>query len=331
MTIPAKIHFCWIGDRLPWAYVFAILSAADQSELPEIILHHTDFLEDDAALQALKHKPSVYLSHLEPLSYLNHVGEVIGFGTNLSDLYRKLESPVMRSDVLRAAILYVEGGVYLDLDTVTVTSLLPLLNETAFVGSEFIVWPQHSGHSSSPFLLARQLILNGLRKMCRKLPRGWVLFKKIERFYFQSVNNAIMGSEPKSKFISDYIESMLRLRHERQLARYALGPHLLQEVAARHMGSDLTIYEPAVFYPLAPEISEHWFRISSVVKLGKVLSPQTRVVHWYASVRTNRRVAQITPDYIEKNRKRQMYSALAHAASRNLPTVTEPSPGPVSS
>jgi len=322
MTIPAKIHFCWIGDHLPWAYVFAILSAADQSELPEIILHHTDFLEDDAGLQALKHKPGVYLSRLEPLAYLGHVGEMIGVGDDLSDLYRKLERPVMRSDVLRAAILYVEGGIYLDLDTVTVTSLLPLLNETAFVGSEFLVWPQQHGRARSPFLLVRQLILNALRKICRKLPRGWVLFKRIERFYFQSVNNAIMGSELQSTFISDYIQSMLHLPHERQLARYALGPHLLQEVAARHSGSDLTIYEPTIFYPLAPEISEHWFRISSMMKLGKVLSRQTRVVHWYASVRTNQRITQITPDYIRKHRKRQMYSALVHAAIKDLPILT---------
>ena len=42
MAIPARVHFCWIGASLPWAYAFAILSAAGRSGLAEIILHHTD-------------------------------------------------------------------------------------------------------------------------------------------------------------------------------------------------------------------------------------------------------------------------------------------------
>ena len=48
MTIPARAHFCWIGTRLPWAYAFAVLSAAERSELSEIVLHHTDALDEDA-------------------------------------------------------------------------------------------------------------------------------------------------------------------------------------------------------------------------------------------------------------------------------------------
>ena len=42
MAIPDRAHFCWIGSSLPWAYVFAILSAAERSELAQIFLHHTD-------------------------------------------------------------------------------------------------------------------------------------------------------------------------------------------------------------------------------------------------------------------------------------------------
>lgn len=320
MTIPAKLHFCWIGDRLPWAYVFAILSAAEHSQIPEITLHHTDLLENDAGVQALRREPGVHLSHFEPLAYLTDVGNVLGVSQDLSNLYRRLDSPVMQSDVLRAAVLYVEGGIYMDLDTVTVASLSPLLDTAAFVGSEFLVWPRNLQSSRPSLLLARQLGLDVLRKICRQMPRGWLLFKRIERFYFRSVNNAIMGSEAKSKFISDYLQSMLDLPDQRQLARYALGPHLLQEVAARQVGGDLTIYEPAVFYPLPPEVSEHWFRAVYMIGLDKVLSPKTRIVHWYASVHTSRRVAQITPDYVRAHRTRQMYSALIYATIRNLPT-----------
>ena len=53
MSIPARVHFCWIGARLPWAYVFAILSAAERSGLPEVLLNHKDALEDCAEKRAL--------------------------------------------------------------------------------------------------------------------------------------------------------------------------------------------------------------------------------------------------------------------------------------
>jgi hypothetical protein len=53
--------------------------------------------------------------------------------------------------------------------------------------------------------------------------------------------------------------------------------------------------------------------------LDAVLSAETRVVHWYASVRTKSRVALIDPDYVRNHRENQLYSALAWECIRNLP------------
>src|SRR5690348_13708454 len=64
MTIPARGHFCWLGTRLPWAYVFAVLSAAENSGLQEITLHHVDPLEVDAGVRALARCPRVRLVRL---------------------------------------------------------------------------------------------------------------------------------------------------------------------------------------------------------------------------------------------------------------------------
>ena len=141
MTIPARAHFCWIGPRLPWAYAFAILSAAERSELPDIVLHHTDPLEEGPELNALRQAHGVRLSLIDPLLLLAETGAALGVGEALADLYEGQDSPVKRADILRAAILYREGGIYLDLDTVTTASLRPLLGSKQFVGSEFIVWP----------------------------------------------------------------------------------------------------------------------------------------------------------------------------------------------
>jgi mannosyltransferase OCH1-like enzyme len=319
MTIPARVHFCWIGASLPWAYVFAILSAAERSELPEVILHHTDLLQDGAELQALNRTPGVRLSRIDPVACLTEAGERLEVGDALVALYRGLESPVVRADILRAAILYLQGGIYLDLDTITIQSLLPLLGASQFVGSEFIVWPHAVRASRSPFVWGRHLTLDVLRKLLRRLPNGWRMFRRVERFYFRGVNNAVMGAAENSPFLAEYLRAMLAVAPERRALAYALGPDLLQEVVDGYGADDLIVAEPRVFYPLPPRISEQWFRIARGTRLGGVLSADTLVVHWYASVRTKARVALIDPAYVRAHRDSQLYSALVCSCIDELP------------
>ena len=311
MTIPARAHFCWIGTRLPWACAFAVLSAAKHGELSEIVLHHTDVLDEDAALAALKQTPRVRLSRVDPIAYLVQAEQKLDAPDGLAVIYRRLTNPAARIDLLRAAILYLEGGLYLDMDTVTTRSLLPLLNTRQFVGCEFIIWPHFARTSRSPALWARSLTLDLIRKTMRRLPQGWKLFRWVEKFCYRGINNAVMGAEALSPLFEDYLRAMLALPPERQIQPYALGPDLLQELVGRYGRDDLTIQEPHVFYPLPPEISEHWFRIGRNVRLDQVLWPETRIVHWYASVRTKSWVALIDPDFVRNHRESQLYSALA--------------------
>lgn len=319
MTIPARAHFCWIGTRLPWAYVFAVLSAAERSELPEITLHHTDDFEDGPELAALRQAPNVRLSRTDPLAYLTETGRMLGVGDGLAVIYRGLERPVMRADILRAAILYREGGIYLDLDTITARSLRPLLDMRQFVGCEFIIWTLAARLSRSPLVWARHLTLDLMRKAIRNMPDGWEKFRRVERFYARGVNNAVMGTEANSPLFAEYLRAMLEVPLAPPVSHYALGPDLLQEVVDRYSGDDLALQAPEVFYPIPPEISEHWFRIGTPVRLDAVLSPGTRVVHWYASVRTRARVAQIDPAYVRAHRDDQLYSALACRCVQALP------------
>ncbi len=319
MPIPARLHFCWIGPFLPWAYAFAVLSAAERSGLPEIVLHHADLLEDGDAVRALRAAPGVELRRIDAGACLARADELLDLHGALEALYRRLDRPVTRSDVLRAAILFLEGGIYLDLDTVTVASLLPLTRSRNVVGAEFIVWPDAARASRSLPVLARHLSLDLLRKALKRAPGGWRAFRLVERLYPRSVNNAVMGAEQHSPVFADYLRSMTRLQPGQQLRLYALGPRLLQEVAGRHGPADLTVEEPHVFYPLPPEISEHWFRTVRHARLHQALPAGTRVVHWYASIRSRDLVARITPGYVEENRGRQPYSALVHSCIGALP------------
>jgi hypothetical protein len=319
MAIPAKVHFCWIGPHLPWAYVFALLSAAEHSGIPEIILHHTDALATGPTLDTLSAVPLIRLRRIDPLGFLTETGGLLGVADRLTAIYRNLDSPAARADVLRAAILYREGGIYLDMDTVTVSSLLPLLDAKQFVGCEYIVWPHAVRASRSPARWARALILDLARKAMRRAAGGWRTFRRVRRLYYRGINNAVMGAEAGSNFLERYLRAMCALSPERLRQDYALGPDLLQDLVARDRPSDLIVHDPEVFYPLPPEISEHWFRFRDGVAIEQVLPPETRVVHWYASVRTKSRVAQVSPAYVREHRDRQFYSALVCAFIADLP------------
>lgn len=312
MTIPAQAHFCWIGGTLPWAYVFAILSAAERSGLPRIILHHTDPLPDSPERRALEADARVTLSPTDPDQLLTEAGFALGVGHALATLYRHLQKPVTRSDILRAAILYQQGGIYLDLDTVTVADLTPLLDASQFVGTEFVVWPAGIRQSRSPTVWARHLTLDVLRKLCRALPQGWRTFRLLECHYARTVNNAVLGAEPRSRLLACYLDAMLEVPASSYDRPYAFGPHLLQTVVAQYPHDDLTIQDPHTFYPLPPEISEHWFRDRPSPNPSAILSADTRLVHWYASVHTTPRVARISPDTIRARRHVELYSMLVH-------------------
>ena len=110
---------------------------------------------------------------------------------------------------------------------------------------------------------------------------------------------------------------MAALPPARRSQPYALGPDLLQSLVGQFSGAELVIHEPAVFYPLGPEISTHWFR-NGVANLDLALRPQTRVVHWYASVRSKPYIALIDPSHVRAHRSTQLYSALV---SRVLPQI----------
>jgi hypothetical protein len=321
LTIPKIAHFCWIGSRLPWAYAFAVLSAAARGGMDEVILHHTDELENGPVLRALRQTPGTRLSRTDPRACLASVQATLGLAERLTGLYDRLSSPVMRADLLRAAILHSQGGVYLDLDTLTVAPLQPLLGVPQFIGLEYIVWPHWVRSSRSPLVWARHLTLDVMRKAMRRAPQGWRVFRLVQELYFRGVNNAVMGGVPGAPLFEVYLRAMAALPPARLVEPYALGPDLLQEILDRDPPPGLTIHAPEVFYPLPPEISEHWFRPcpDAEAVLGAVLSPDTRVVHWYASVRSRSRVAQISPGYVRAHRHGQLYSALVSATLPDLP------------
>jgi hypothetical protein len=306
LVIPNVAHFIWYGDALPWVHRVAVRSAARVGQFARVVLHHEPSL-GSKELAELREVAGFEARAIEPRPLFEQAGVD---PNSLQQLYGRLAQPAARANLLRAAILAGQGGVYLDMDTICVASFAPLLAAQVFCGSERVVFPADLLRHGSLSAVARAYGLTLLRDVLRLLPDGYRAFKHVEGLYALAANNAVLGAQPNHPFMLALLDGMLRMPPERQLRRYALGTHLLQETIGQFRGAGLIVHPPEVFYPLGPEISQHWFRIRRHVELSSVLTPQARLVHWYASVRTRRLVPRIDPAYVKRYEHRQLLSAL---------------------
>jgi hypothetical protein len=289
--------------------LLAIRSALERGGFERVVLHHEPGLAATGQLQDLARDARFDARVCDPVSTLAGLGVM---GGPLSVLYAELRSPAARVNVLRAAILARDGGVYLDTDTVTLRPVTPLLQTGVFCGEEHVAFPAtRLRAASAPLALAHALGLHALRALCKHSARGIERFRRVDHLYSRAVNNAVLGAQPQHPFVLSLLAGMLELSPVQRRRRFALGTHLLQRRVARGAPADLVIHPPQVFYPLGPEISHHWFRARERVSLEHVVSAETRIVHWYASVENRALAASIGPGYVRAHANRQLFSALA--------------------
>ncbi len=308
--IPKVAHFVWLTPEFPWVNALALESAALHGGFERLVLHHSREFDPERHRAELARVPGLELRELDVAALCSSL--VPEQRAPLLSLYRRLSRPAARSNVLRVLLLASEGGVYLDMDTVTVRSLAPLCERAGvFCGVERIAFPGEIVNARRPFSYALGIVRSGVRGVLARTPHGYSAFRAIERFYPLSVNNAVLGARSGHPFVTGLVARMLSLPQERALRRFALGTHLLQAALRDYGADDLEVLGPAAFYPLGPEISQHWFRLSSRAELSQVLSDETRVVHWYASLRTRAQQRELTRERARELAPRQLFSALA--------------------
>jgi hypothetical protein len=311
-TIPATAHFLWLGDRFPWVNLLALRSAATRGGFDRLVLHHDGAVGAGWPFRQLAEIPGLELRPFDARALWSHCGF---YASALAAVWERLSSAAMRADLIRLAVLYSEGGVYLDMDTITLRSLADLRADTAaFCGEERIVYPLAVRRSWNPIIRLAALLRNGVRGALSRLPEGWAAFRALEAHFPRAANNAVLGSVAKGKFVTLALEDLVGLAPRAQTRPFGIGPHLLQGIVSELEPPDLRVHGPGVFYPLGPEISRHWFhlRAGSEQRLQRVLLPETRVVHWYSSVApTGRLASRIDDSYVRLHAGRQLFSALA--------------------
>lgn len=308
--IPRTAHFIWLGADLPWACSLAFRSALRFGGFEKAVLHHESELSQATIYQELLGIAGLELRVLDPQRMLE---PICYGGRSLLEVYSELRLPAARANVLRTALLHQEGGVYLDTDTITVRDLSTLCRDAeAFVGEEHLALPFIVRNSKNPLVLVGAVLRRAVRDVFRRIPSGWRSFRAVERYYPSAANNAVLGCAAGHPLTRELTRAMVALEPSERTRRFALGTHLLQRVLAGAVRSDVRVLSPAHFYPLGPEISEHWFRFRKTVPpLEDVILPETLVVHWYASVRTEGLLPEIDRDSVSRNRRNQLFSALA--------------------
>jgi hypothetical protein len=282
--IPPRLHFIWIGAKLPWFVKLAIQSALDRVPRAHVTLWATHDLAHDEHVAALRAYPRFELCSLDEATLFRDAPSSLPVDL-LASLFRTLSAPAARANIARLLILARFGGVYLDTDTVTLRDLAPLYELGGFCGLEYVVWPLALRRGLKPYRVLGGPMREVVRSVCAHLPAGERQFAKVASWYPCAANNAVLGFSAGHPFLLDTLARVNELSPEEQKTRYRLGTHLLQEMLARQ-GHDVHTLAPPYFYPLGPELSRQYFRPRGdlAAALNTIVRPETYVIHWYASV-----------------------------------------------
>lgn len=290
--IPSVGHVIWYGPTLPPMPFLTLRTALHRGGLSHVVLHGADpALGDCAPVRALAADPRFRFAHID-----DH--ELFGAGMRaaighearerLLGIYRVVPTLAARADIVRLAILYREGGIYIDADAITASDLNDLRNDRGFAGLERIALPNEVRLSRNPLRWAGAGVLLGLRDVLSRVPGGPAGFGLIQGLYALAANNAVLGAAPEHPLMRQALREAATMPTEHLQRPFAFGPQLFQKLTSNASTADFVLHPPEAFYPLPPEVSWHWFQPRDAAGDSDWLQPQTRFVHLYDTVAQRR-------------------------------------------
>lgn len=294
-SLPRHFHLIWMGRQFPFIYRLAVESLFQSNPGARITVHYADPPEN-ADWRALGAKAELREIDWEALLKDLPQGEAI------RRVYSRVSAgyPAGKSNILRYLILYREGGVYLDFDTLTVRDYAPLLALPGFIGEEIVFRCDDdriagkAGPEILPFgaafglsyalsrLNARWLGgLEPLEALDRLLRRAWGAPK---------LNNAVLACAPGNAFFGRALEL---LPQTDPFMRFSLGPMLMNRTfadlraglgneAGPESGGEAAIpirrLPPPYFYLIPPSQTFRFFEGPA-----PALPEETFSLHWCSS------------------------------------------------
>jgi hypothetical protein len=284
--IPNHVHFVWYGTGFPLLNRVAIESALAVCRPERATLWHADPLEGRPQLELLRRWPAFETRRLDSASLFPDEPAGALDGAALRRVYDGVSSPVSRSNLARAGVLFRHGGVYLDLDTLVLRDLAPLRRRRGFLGTERVVWPGERKERVDAYRLVVGPLLSALRKLASLAPGGERIHLRTAPWYPREVNGAIMGFCAGHPFLAYLLELTAKVPEAQWNIPHHLGTFLLQRAVKHYAGGGLELLDTECFYPLGPVASVHYFRRQRdlAAMQRRVITERTYAVHWYASV-----------------------------------------------
>ncbi len=223
-----------------------------------------------------------------------------------------------RSNILRYAILYLYGGVYLDFDVLLLRSMDALMQYEAFAGEE-MVWADDEVRlrgNKSLYLAPRNILwaLSHAVMWCDahilrgQLRTASLLSPTFRAWSTYQMNNAVMGST----IGSDFIEELLVGAIESDTSiRYATGPTLIERVA-RISSAPFTPLPSSSFYSVPPGQSYRFF-YDQALEL-----PKSAFGIHYAASNHSGSVCSLTPESIVDYSPRTVMGSMLRAGFTHL-------------
>lgn len=325
---PLKVHLVWAGRRFPYYCRLAVESALVSNPSAEIHLHLIGVDLNDAHLARVVTRPGVW-AHQASMPELFR-GCPGGPGRYL-DLLSRVPggSPAAVSNLVRLAVLHREGGVYIDTDVVVVARLDDPAVTGSYVGAEW-VWAANRARINSGLGVAGWLGAVPWAASCvaarwdSRLTRGRLRFgdpMASTQWHRLQVNNAVMGAPAGSAFVELALERALITDPS---IRFALGPHLLDDVAQAEPET-VTVHPPSRFYAISPGQSYRFFEDEAAR-----LPADAQTIHYVAS-NHRRLLAELEHDRRLRDGKapfwraaREVTTALARSDERAPTRPREP-------
>jgi hypothetical protein len=184
-----------------------------------------------------------------------------------------------QSDVVRLRMLEQFGGVYLDMDTISIRPLHSFFDAPFVIGqqlrSKYVFYDSH-------FLR----IVTGIRRMNKEAFMG----AKVE-----GLCNAVMMSEPNSRFVNLWLESYRSFRSRGRDEYWGEHSVFLPQRLAKNHPDLLRIVDPFAFhYPVYNNLGlEYLFE-------KKRVFPKAYVHHLWESHSWEKYLRHLTPEYISR-------------------------------
>ncbi len=260
--VPHHFHLIWIGRNFPFVNRLAVESILQTNPGARITIHFED-PPDNADWRALQSKVE-----FRALSLPDLLSALPASMAAVTPVLEGISAGYLagRSNILRYLILYREGGIYIDFDTLTVRDYRPLLSHPGFVGEEAVFrYDDDRVAGKIPLALIPTGIAFGLSYYlslwnCKYLadsgPVNALNHGLMGLWSDRKLNNAVLGCSPGNAF---FARAIALVPETNPKIRYALGPILMNRTWATEASTHMRRLSADHFYFIPPSQTYRFF------------------------------------------------------------------------